>query len=254
MRALLKLLVLPPGVLFVLAALGWTVRRRFKRTGRWMLLADLALAYALCTPLAAAWLMSSLERSPALELERARSADAIVVLSADVETDAREYAALGAGSAADTVGELTLVRLRYAAALQRATGLPLLVTGGTFQRAAEPVGELMRRVLEDELGVPVTWVEDCAQTTWQNAALSRRLLPSEVRRVVLVTHAWHMPRAKGAFEKVGFEVLAGPTDFRARPRLELAELVPSSRALRESAFAVHEWLGRAAYAGRRWRG
>jgi uncharacterized SAM-binding protein YcdF (DUF218 family) len=58
-------------------------------------------------------------------------------------------------------------------------------------------------------------VEDRSRTTSENAVYSREMVePREGERWLLVTSAWHMPRAVGVFEKVGFPVTAYPVDFR----------------------------------------
>jgi uncharacterized SAM-binding protein YcdF (DUF218 family) len=57
-----------------------------------------------------------------------------------------------------------------------------------------------------------------------------------------------MPRARAAFEAAGIAVVPAPTAFRARAPLAPMSFVPSARALRESQWAFHEWIGRAWYA------
>ena len=60
----------------------------------------------------------------------------------------------------------------------------------------------MAKVLQDELGVKVTWVEQQSTTTQENAKNSANILRKEgIQRVYLVTHYWHMPRSQAIFEK-----------------------------------------------------
>jgi uncharacterized SAM-binding protein YcdF (DUF218 family) len=66
--------------------------------------------------------------------------------------------------------------------------------------------------------------------------------------VYLVTHAWHMPRARQQFEAAGIQVVAAPTGFRARPWQGARSLLPHWTAVRDSYWAAHEWLGRLFYA------
>src|SRR5262245_59038606 len=90
-----------------------------------LLVAAGTLLWLLSTPFVAAHLTRRLELAEALtDLEAVKGVDAIVVLGADVVHHAPEY---GGG---ETVGPLTLERLRYAAHLERATRLPVLVTAG----------------------------------------------------------------------------------------------------------------------------
>ena len=231
-------LVVPPLCLFVLAALGLLVARRRKRTGFGMVGLAAVLLLLLSIPAVAGLLLRSLECAPALGvLGPDERAQAIVILGADVEDDAPEYA--GA-----TVGEMSLVRLRYGARLSRQTEEPVLTTGGSLRRDTPSVGALMSEVLREELGVPTRWVENSSRNTWENAELSAPMLKAaDIARIHLVTHAWHMRRARRCFEHFGFEVLPAPTDLRPAPRLELREYLPSAKALRESSLALHEWIG-----------
>lgn len=247
LRALLKGLVLPPGLQFIallLACWWWRRRPRLARVTAALSLLSLAL---LSLPLVSGALMASLESAyqpvSAAALERV---GAIVVLGGG-----RRSNDLGYGG--DTVNARTLERLRYGAYLQRRSGLPLLVTGGSVM-SAERVAEaqMMAAVLEDEFGVPVRWREGESRTTAENARFSARILArAGVERVALVTHAWHMRRAEAAFRRAGVEVVAAPLGLSASRGSGVRDWVVSASALKESYFALHEWLGYWVY---RWQG
>lgn len=234
----LKSAMLPPTPFLVMAAVGLLLARRRWTWGWWAAVAAVAALTLLATPLLSATLLRRLETSPPLSAEqlRAAPAEAIAILSADAAT-APEYGG-------DSVGALTLVRLRYGARVQLATGLPLLVSGGTLPAGGIRIAAAMRSVLEDEFHVPVAWIEDRSQDTWENARFSAAILERQgIRRVLLVTHAWHMTRARAAFERAGLEVVAAPTGFTGPPTLTLDSLIPSAPALAASYFAVYEMLG-----------
>ncbi|MFT5051082.1 MAG: uncharacterized SAM-binding protein YcdF (DUF218 family) [Chlamydiales bacterium] len=242
MLYVLKLLVSVPACLFLLVGAGWLVARRRRPLGRWMMIVGTSFLVLLCIPWCAAGLLRSLQSTPPLADPSALAPQAIVILSADAVSWAPEY-----GTA--TVGRLTLERLRYGAHLARQTDLPLLVTGGASRPDVAPRAVLMQRVLEQEFGLPVRHVEGRSSDTLGNARESARLLRSDgIERVLLVTHAWHMPRALAAFRSTGLEVVPAPTAFRDWPQPGLAAFVPSARSLQESSWALHEWLGRAYYA------
>lgn len=239
----MKFLVEPPLSLLLVIFLGLLISLRRKWTGRVIVAFGFLALVGLCVPFVAAHLLRSLEvASPldpaSLSLEAAPGgAQAIVVLGADLEISAPEYG----GS---TLGAMSLERARYGAWLQRRTGLPLLTSGGSLHGGTAPVAELMRDLITNELGAEVRWVEPASGTTWENAEFSARILGAEkVQRVLLVTHAWHLRRARACFAEMGIEVVAAPTR-PAVPRSErLGDFLPSARGLRESGFAIHEWVG-----------
>jgi uncharacterized SAM-binding protein YcdF (DUF218 family) len=90
----------------------------------------------------------------------------------------------------------------------------------------------------------VKWIEDRSRTTLENAQLSHRILSAAgVRTVYLVTHAWHMPRARLAFESEGFVVIPAATGYATRFRLTLLDFLPDARALRDSSTFCREVIG-----------
>lgn len=234
------MLVVPPGCLFVVAALGLLLRHRFPKAGKALVIGSAVVLVLLSTPLVSSGLLQTLQGAPVVRLDTApgrASPQAIVVLSAGTAHHAPEYGG-------ESVDALTLQRVRYAALLQRRTKLPLLVTGGRGRCARYPAAGSMRRVLADEFGVEVRWVEDASGTTAENAELSAPILrQAGVQHVYLVTHAWHMPRAQREFERRGLQVTPAPTAFRAPPLLNLTSFLPSANCLRDSAYAFHEWIG-----------
>jgi uncharacterized SAM-binding protein YcdF (DUF218 family) len=107
----------------------------------------------------------------------------------------------------------------------------------------------MARALRDELGAEVRWIEPRSANTWENARESASILAAAgVRRVFLVTHAWHMPRAAACLRAHGIDVVEAPTGFRGPAFEGAASLVPSWSAIRDSSLALHEMLGRLWYA------
>ena len=64
-----------------------------------------------------------------------------------------------------------------------------------------------------------------------------------VRRIALVTHAWHMPRAVQAFERAGLQVVPAPTGFTRPQQRALLEWLPSGSGLQSSREILREWLG-----------
>lgn len=105
---------------------------------------------------------------------------------------------------------------------------------------------LMARALRD-FGVEARWIEAASGTTRENAAYAGALLQDAgVRRIALVSHYWHLPRAVPAFRAQGLEVVPVPGYApapQATPARDPLALLPSARGLGRSSAALHEYLG-----------
>lgn len=229
--------LLPPLSLLLGALAGLLLLRAYPRLGRALLAVSLALLWLCSTPYFAEGALRLLESKIKAVDTRTHPADAILVLGGGTYFYPPEYGA-------DTVSEATLVRLRYAAKLQRETGKPILVTGG------KPLGNIlseaqqMRAVLEQEFGVPVRWAEGASDNTLENARLSYGMLQREgIKRIYLVTHAWHMPRSIMVFRAAGFDVVPAPTAFTTRYQTDLLSFVPRAESLQKSKILMHELIG-----------
>ena len=234
---LVALALLPPLSLVILLGAGLVALWRRPRLGRTLIGLAAAALFALSTPWVSGVLLKSLEISAPLDPARLKTVDAIVVLGGGRHRDAPEYGG-------DTLKGISLERLRYGARLHRASGVPLLVTGGMPDGGALGEGSLMARILEDEYGLAARWVENRAETTWDNARNSARLLhPDGVRRVALVTHAWHLRRAMPLFEAQGLNVVPAGIGFSRTGIDDVFDLLPTPAGLRDSTWALHEWLG-----------
>ncbi len=232
-------LLLPPANLLIVMWIGWRYLPGSPRLGRALLFGATLLLAALSTPLAGNALLNLLQTAPALDIDHLPHADAIVVLSGGTYDNAPEYGG-------DTVRAFTLERARYGAKLHRITNLPVLVSGGRPDKPGQ-TGEarLLKSVLETEFLVPVRWVEDRSSNTADNARYSAAILKrSGVRNILLVTHAWHMPRAQAAFEANGLSVTPAPTVFvGSGSTLSVFDFIPSAPGLTKSYYAMHEAIG-----------
>ena len=229
-------LLAPPGSLLLLAAVGALVAVWRQRLGRALVALSLVALYALSTAFVADGLLGTLELAPPSPLAD-KSGHAIVVLGGGTYFSAPEYGQ-------DTVSSRTLVRLRYGAHLHRALGKPVMVSGGAPQGNLASEAGLMKQALEAEFRVPVQWMEQGSNNTLENARLSYRVLAAAgIRRIYLVTHAWHMPRARSAFEHAGFAVIPAPTGYTTRYKLIALDFLPSADALFRSNTFFREAIG-----------
>lgn len=123
---------------------------------------------------------------------------AIIVLGGGRESASKAY-----GTADLT--SYSAERLRYGVWLARRTGLPLGFTGGVgwVQRGDEGPAEadIAAHIAQDAYGVTMRWTESRSADTRGNAALTIAMLADQrVPEVVIVTDAFHMPRARRDFE------------------------------------------------------
>jgi uncharacterized SAM-binding protein YcdF (DUF218 family) len=240
MRFFIETFLLPPGILLIVFAVGLLVGRRWRRLGRILQITAFVTLYALSTPFLANHMLASLEPAAPLDVPHIGDAGAIVVLSANGGGWTPEYGT-------DTVGAMTLERMRYAAHLERATGLPVLVTGGIPGRFARPLAVTMAEAFRDDFGITPRWIEDQAETTAENAAFSAAMLKRDgISTVLLVTSAWHMPRASLAFAANGLTVIPAPTMFTVVSD-DPSAFLPGIGALHNAYYALHEYLGIAWY-------
>lgn len=146
-----------------------------------------------------------------------------------------------------TLGEAA-ERVTYAAVLaRRYPTTTVVVSGGqafdngSGRSEADGMAELLIR-----LGVPRERILQEAQsrTTAENAELAAQKTGSG--RWLLVTSAFHMPRAIATFRKAGVDVVAAPTDWRVGDTSEPL-LFTASGNLQKVDMAAREYYGLLAY-------
>lgn len=254
---LIPVILFPVGLtgLLLLAAAFLKKARRLK----WIVLTAFLLVWVFGN----SWISSALVRSLEwryLPMDTYPPADAIVILGG---------ATLPADYPRQTV-ELNFAgdRLLYGARLFRQGAAPVvLVTGGNvpWADAAQSPAEDMVELLVF-LGVPedAILMEGTSANTYENALYSRSILESvDVKRILLVTSAMHMPRSVPLFEKQGFTVIPAPTDYTVtlrpvqKPFSEtwpdyFFSLFPSAFSLNDSTLAIKEYVGMVVYRLRGW--
>lgn len=246
LRYIFKQLLLPPGGLLLLLLAGWWLRRRAPRLAAACFILGFAGLWSMSLPVVVQGSAAALESEPALAEADwpglAGRAEVIVVLGAGRE---RGDPAWGE----DQPGLMAMERLRYAARLARASGLPLLTSGGLHYGTPPSEAAIMADSLVRDFGLAVRWREESSRTTWENAAESARLLaPHGLKRVVLVTQAAHMPRARWCFEQAGFEVVGAPLGFMGGPNgRPLGGWLPEAKAFWQNGMLLNEAVGRLVY-------
>jgi len=131
----------------------------------------------------------------------------------------------------------------------------VVFSGGSGRLGGSPIQEAdVVRLALAQLGVDPARVEyeSTSRNTAENAQLSRKQIdPQPGERWLLVTSAFHMPRAVGCFRQAGFPVTAYPVDFRTTSELSWGLFSSVAEGLGFFDLAAREWIGLAVY---RWTG
>lgn len=238
----------PAHVLLFLGLVGvlamFTPRRGLRSAGRWLVTA-VVLAMALLAVLPAGLWLGPLEnRFPPPDSLPVRIGGVIVLGGAlDVKRSHRRGRP-ELTEAADRVAALVELARRYPAATFVFTGGSAALLDDS-NREADLVPELLARLgaMPERL-----ILERESRNTHENAVLSKALAkPRPGEPWVLVTSAFHMPRAVGVFRRTGWSVVAYPVDYRSLGRIDWTSAPDLVRALAELSLATKEWIGLAAY-------
>ena len=226
----------PPTVLIVLCLIGAAVAPWWRRAGIALALSSSVGLYLAAMPVVSSYLLYRVETELPAQVDFV-GAEAIVVLGGDVQHgNGRDMP--------DRLGLLSLERVMLAAQAYRRMRLPVAVSGGRVDSAYQTEGELMKTALERDFGVPVRWNEDRSRTTWQNALFTARLLQREqLRTVIVVSQAWHLPRALWSFGRVGIKALPWPAPRVVPHYRRIGSFLPNIAALHDTFYALHELIG-----------
>jgi uncharacterized SAM-binding protein YcdF (DUF218 family) len=226
----------------ILAAAGLLLLRGSRRrAGAWAIAAGAALGYLASTSLVGNALLAPLEQQyPEFEPSQVIGVRDIVVLGSGYEP--RDH--IPVTGALDPDG---LVRIVEGVRLARSLpGGRLVVSGGA------PPGSIPAAVgyarLAEELGIQrsAMIVMDRALDTAQEARDIFAVLGRSP--FILVTSAYHMPRAMRLMRRAGANPIPAPTGqiLHMQRATERFGLIPGSRGLRKTEAALHEYLGIAA--------
>jgi uncharacterized SAM-binding protein YcdF (DUF218 family) len=249
-KPLLGALLMPPIPLLVLILVGARLMFR-RRLLAWflVLLGVVGLWASTTTALTMGLTQWLLKPPPALldvqiaELKRAPRT-AIVVLGGGRHLLAPEYGV-------SALNDRSIGRLRYGLWLSKETGLPVAFSGGVGNGASPgpTEAEIAARTAEREFGRPLRWTETESRDTRENALRTVALLePQGIDRIVLVTHAYHMPRALRNFQRAAegrkLTIVAAPMGMRGSGQLKANDWLPSANGFDGTRIILHEWFGR----------
>lgn len=255
---LLPLFLYPLGlacVLLVVALVMWW------RRSRWVPL-PVVLALIVLLLGSNSWVANSLVQSlewQHIPVGKLPTADAIVLLGGATKSAFPPRPAVDLSEEGD--------RVLYAAQLYRESKAPVVIaSGGRIDWRGGGVAESsdMADILVT-LGVPNSAIvqDSNSLNTYQNAVNVRQIMQErDIRRVLLVTSAMHMPRSLRIFQRQGIEAIPAPTDFlitqqelnepNSSPQATLLNLVPDADQLKNTTRALKEYIGTVIYRLRGW--
>jgi uncharacterized SAM-binding protein YcdF (DUF218 family) len=240
---ILGFFALPSNLLITIGLVGLVLLlTRFRQFASWLVVTSLVLlALFGLSPLGNVLMLPLEERFPPWDASHG-APDGVIVLGGIIAEDVS--AARGA-TALNEAAERVTVAVELA---RRYPNLRIVFSGGTnaliFGEEAEAAFAV--RQLE-ALGVPHERItaEEQSRNTVENAVFSRLIAnPQPGQRWLLLTSAFHMPRAIAVFRAAGFPVEAYPVDWRTTGPMDLVRPYPSvSEGLRRTDVAVREWIG-----------
>jgi uncharacterized SAM-binding protein YcdF (DUF218 family) len=245
---LLSLLVYPLSQALLLLFIGVVLFSfNWRRTALTASLTGLTWLYLCSTAFFADFLMGWLERGyPARAMSAVEQADVIVLIGGA----ARGHAHAGRFSDLNQHAD----RIVYAVELYKAGKAPTILVAGGGASGHRPEASQIKDHLE-VMGVPgkAILLEIRSRNTYDNALYTAPILKErKMDKVLLVTSAFHMPRAVAVFREQGLEVQPAPTDHKQLVAAsELPHWLPASGNLLRTTLALHEMAGFWVY---RWRG
>lgn len=246
---ILSLAAYPLSQSLLLLALAWLLLMfHWARVAQWVLLLALSWLYLCSTALFADYLMATLEDDfPPRAMSVVAPVDAIVVLGGAISGDNHLGTQPNLNQHVD--------RLVHAATLYREGKAPLVVASGGGQPGARPEAQLMQETLS-LMGVPREnmLLERASRDTHDNARFTAVLLhPRGIRKILLVTSAFHMRRAHDLFVAEGFDVVPAPTDYQRQAGVPaIPRWLPGTDDLLRSTLALREHVGFWVYRYRGW--
>lgn len=240
-------LITPSNLLIFLSLAGALLlaATRLRRTGAVLALTGtLGLLLAGMAPLSEIALLPLEQRFPAYDVD-APAPTGIIMLGGGIESglsEARDQVVV------NDAGERPIY---FADLARRYPQARLVFSGGSgFIGGGVSEADIVSRQA-DVIGVPRSRVilENRSRNTHENAAFTAALVhPKPGERWLLITSAWHMPRAMGCFRQAGFTVEAFPVDYRTRGWGDVLHFHGfASDGLLQLDLAVKEWIGLVAY-------
>lgn len=239
LHKLLPLIVSPLGLVVGLLVLSLVFRRRS------LIIVALGILLISSLPLTADRIWTELESDyPHQSIESVENADAIVVLSGmlgGIETDDGIISQWG-----DADRFMTGIDL-----LKREKAPLIIFTRGQWPWVnLPPEGEILaKRATTMGIDSSRILLTDIVTNTADEADEVKALMSlTGMRSIILVTSAFHMPRAKMLFDRANVKSTPYPTDFRSSGgHIDWMSFVPSAHGFNKTSEGIREFIGRLYY-------
>ena len=240
LHKILPIIFLPSGFIIVLILIGLIKRKPL------LIWLALILFYLLATPIVSESIFKYVERGQVRkDTNKVPKADAIVVLGGMFNYVKTETG--GKNEWIDPDRFYGGVELYKAGKANQ-----IIFTGAKMPWAdkdQETEGESLKKYAI-EMGVPDSAIKisGLVTTTEDESKEVKKLLPNS-NNIILVTSAFHMPRAKQLFEKQRFNVITYPVDSKVSLEGKtIIDYLPEGDSFKRSETAIRELIGRGFYA------
>lgn len=237
----LGLFAIPTNIIACVALVGIALMMLRRPAGKVIsFLALTAFLIAGLSPLGNILLTPLEQRFPALKYPD-EPISGIIILGGSYDTQIRSYLSTV------TFGEDTEPMVIMAGLARRYPDAKVIFSGGSETLTLGPSEAAIARQLFVSFGIEPSriLIEDRSRNTEENARFTlRTIVPSSQSKWMLVTSAYHMPRAMGTFRQAGFNVVAFPAGWRTHGWRDFFWPEPSATEnLRRVDIATREWVG-----------
>ena len=239
LHKILPLLVSPLSIVLIIILIG-----TFFKSKKISLLGLLILIFC-SVPIISNKLIFYLEKDYSLQsVKDVTKADAIVVLSGMISTiNSKEKLSYEFNDSIDRIlSGIDLFKEDKASFL-------ILTNGKMPWSVGIPEGEYLKD-FSIKYGIPEDRIllTDNVQNTDQEAISVKKLLKTNEDNIILVTSAFHMPRAKKVFEAANIKVIPFAVDFKTPiKKITIIDFIPSANSLKDTSHFFREMIGRLYY-------
>jgi uncharacterized SAM-binding protein YcdF (DUF218 family) len=239
LHKILPLLVSPLSIVLIIILIG-----TFFKSKKISLLGLLILIFC-SVPIISNKLIFYLEKDYSLQsVKDVTKADAIVVLSGMISTiNSKEKLSYEFNDSIDRIlSGIDLFKEDKASFL-------ILTNGKMPWSVGIPEGEYLKD-FSIKYGIPEDRIllTDNVQNTDQEAISVKKLLKTNEANIILVTSAFHMPRAKKVFEAANIKVIPFAVDFKTPiKKITIIDFIPSANSLKDTSHFFREMIGRLYY-------